>query len=219
VRVRDGRLEARGFLDDEGDGKLTVRDVLASLEHGEWLQCSCATGVSILEYIGEGETAFVNGEIHEGPVAIARNARLDEISIMKDQHAADDGTYVLLGTSYFDSGKMPDRLEILRAVAAAEREIEEATAETDRWLECRRLARAAERERQQIEAADERIREAGLRAVNTIRAVEESTRERSLQAKHALDAPRSIPEEVARQRAIREEQRVDQYGAGLFYSR
>ena len=100
--------------------------------HGaaQW-QVSTDTRASVIEFIEPGEAVQVNGRRFTGPVLIAREARLENISIMASGGAAVEESSVLvegsLAYELFENLPMPTHREIL-AASASQRETQKLAA-------------------------------------------------------------------------------------------
>jgi hypothetical protein len=132
---------------------------------------------------------------------------LDEISIGRDQHAADAGTCLILGTALFDSGRMPSRLALLKAVMERAR-ASGSEDRTRRYLEGLLQARLAEQRQRELEASGERVREQPLRDLNATWRIRQAAQERALAAQRILATAGSIAEQIARQDAVRRERQT-----------
>jgi len=94
IRVEAGALKVTGVISGAGPA---AREVILSSENGFPWQASVGARVAQEEFVPEGQTAQVNGRACAGPVLIARNAVLGEISFVA--LGADDHTSARLAAN------------------------------------------------------------------------------------------------------------------------
>jgi hypothetical protein len=210
LKVQRCRLIGRGWL--RKDMELAA-NIAGSLAKGEWWECSAYTFASVLEFVGDGQSVRVNNRLVHGPVLVARNARLTEVTITPDRTGADNGCYVVLGASLFDSGCMPDRLPMLREQAALVREKQQAIEGIGTACEVVRVRQEIKRRELWAIQAQKQIEERNVHDSHVRLTLADALEDRRLIPKKApepLPYWASGPEAAARAEAERRERRLEE---------
>jgi hypothetical protein len=213
VKVQDGRLLARGTMKTSLVDYALGRNVFSAAQAGTLWEISAGTHTNILEYVESGHAVVVNGRKHQGPLFVARQARLAHLAIVPERGAADstyalfDGTVEYLNFAYKPS--LPSReviltskVQELKALAEADRILAEA--KSLRWRSP--LALAAERTAQSWAAARQKDRDEQRRFIDACRDHVERERRKP--------RPESAIEELERLGREKEEERRRSVAAG-----
>ncbi len=149
IQVVGGRLVGCGTIENSFDN-LLAKNVLHSLWSGALWQVSTDTRANILQFVPSGKSERVNGRRFVGPVLIAREPRLKNLSIAEPGGAAVKESSVLvegsLGWELFGGGEFtPTQSELLKVLIARERCDQEIERDRKRFreqmdMECRERA-------------------------------------------------------------------------------
>jgi hypothetical protein len=193
-----GKLVASGVLWHSGYD-LLGKNLVGSARSGTAWQVSAGTILHELDLVEEGQSVQVNGRSFAGPVLIARNAELLEMSIVQEGEAADRDSYVLIfGSQFFEDYRLetlPSRQTLLASMIAVQRAEMECAAEWDRARADLQRVMVERRSAQLLEAREEDRDRAGLREMNSYHRIVEAREAKSLAS--AYVRPVSLADEVA----------------------
>ncbi len=148
--IRKGRkLVCGGVLGHEWGGFLTDH-IRQHADRGELLQASARTRSETIVPYEEGESVRVNRREFDGPLFVARDAVVTELSITLDEEPADPGSwFVVEGTMEYDylSAGFPSRKRLLDDLIKCQRAERDLAKHTDNI----RAQWAAKREAEQYE--------------------------------------------------------------------
>jgi hypothetical protein len=184
VEVVNGQLEARGTFDSEW---LPLR-LVERAKRGDLYQVSTHVRFKVLEEFEIGESVVINGACVGGPVLVARDPVLVELSVTPVAGAVDRGTYLVIeGTPEYSlcgRGPLPARQKLLQGLIEYERELRQMAvqdaAASFRFDQLREIS-SAERECRDRERLEEWRAEAETRRANAFTSVQESIRARRRQ--------------------------------------